>query len=171
MNSWRVTKYNPQNRDINGFYTKEEWTSVSDVGERFGQSIFTLEEYLLKEEKYIEAIKIFLESLEVNQLQISELEKYEENLNDKESEIYTNGMVNLFYKIKNGDMISIDDILILSKLVLRDKLWCKINGDLCFIHFGYDYYMYFGNKNNPENALKKIRELGLFVECIESPYI
>lgn len=119
MNSWRVTKYNPKNRDRNGRYKTKEWTSVSDVGKNFGQSMFTLEEYLLKEELYIEAIRIFLENLEVNQLQINDLEKYEENLNDKEYEIYTNGMANLFYKIKNRDMIIICVLGVRIRLKMR----------------------------------------------------
>lgn len=32
MVSWRITKYDPKDRDQNGVFLKESWTSFSDVG-------------------------------------------------------------------------------------------------------------------------------------------
>lgn len=37
MDNWRltaerITKYNPDNRDENGSYKLDEWTSISDIG-------------------------------------------------------------------------------------------------------------------------------------------
>jgi hypothetical protein len=48
-------------------------------------------------------------------------------------------------KIQEGDLIVESEIENILKLILREKLWCKLvsEGKL-FIHFGYDFYMYIG---------------------------
>ncbi len=38
MKEYRVTKYNPNNRDSKGSYLAEEWTSISDVGKSITKS-------------------------------------------------------------------------------------------------------------------------------------
>lgn len=38
---WRITKYNPLNRDENGLYVKDEWTSFSDIGDFYNDLEFT----------------------------------------------------------------------------------------------------------------------------------
>ena len=47
-----IVKYPPQNY-INGIYEKDEWTDYSDIGKVFDDKLFTLEEYLSVEKKYI----------------------------------------------------------------------------------------------------------------------
>jgi len=37
---YRIVKYNPKFR-INGIYTKNEWTSISDIGDEFDGVFFT----------------------------------------------------------------------------------------------------------------------------------
>jgi hypothetical protein len=34
---YRVTKYDPTRRDARGAYTREEWTSFGDIGQRLGK--------------------------------------------------------------------------------------------------------------------------------------
>lgn len=42
MRSWRITKYDPSNRDVNGSYTLvDEWTEVSDIGCAFEGKVLT----------------------------------------------------------------------------------------------------------------------------------
>ena len=40
LNQYRVTKYDPANR-VNGEYTKDEWTSMYDVGRSYNGKVFT----------------------------------------------------------------------------------------------------------------------------------
>ena len=55
---YRVTKYNPKHRDKKqGNYLKDEWTSVSDIGEKFGEIILDEDEYFTVEKAYI---RVFL---------------------------------------------------------------------------------------------------------------
>jgi len=40
------------------------------------------------------------------------------------------------------------------RLVLREILWCKLESPNGFyIHFGYDYYMYFGSPVSSQRAI------------------
>lgn len=44
MNYYRISKYDPQYR-IDGIYQKDEWTSMSDIGNIYGGKVFTEDEY------------------------------------------------------------------------------------------------------------------------------
>ncbi len=57
-----ITKYPPWNY-VNGCYTKDEWTDYSDIGKIFDDKLFTLEEYLLVEQKYVNVILTILDEL------------------------------------------------------------------------------------------------------------
>ena len=61
QNAIEVTKYNPKYRDANGVYRREEWTDYSDIGNKFNDKIFTLEEYETVETLYIKAARSFFE--------------------------------------------------------------------------------------------------------------
>ena len=52
-NTITITKYNSIFRDENWNYTRNEWTSISDIGKKFDDVLFTKEEYLEIEKKYI----------------------------------------------------------------------------------------------------------------------
>ncbi|MDD3404169.1 MAG: hypothetical protein PHQ72_12570 [Hespellia sp.] len=76
-----------------------------------------------------------------------------------------------FYdSLNNGMLIGAEKIGLVTKLILREMVWGKLVGDSSFIHFGYDYYMYFGFEKDLKNARKSIENTGLFVENIRSPY-
>lgn len=57
MIRYRITKYPPQNRNEQGWYTKEEWTSYVDIGKVYDSGLFTLEDYLKVESNYCEEQK------------------------------------------------------------------------------------------------------------------
>jgi hypothetical protein len=46
MHCWRVTKYDPVYRDLEGNFKKEDWTSYYDIGKVYGGQEFTLSDYL-----------------------------------------------------------------------------------------------------------------------------
>jgi hypothetical protein len=55
MHEYRITKYDPTLRDENGRYTREEWTSFSQVG-----GAVSFEEYVRVEKAYIDTALAFL---------------------------------------------------------------------------------------------------------------
>jgi hypothetical protein len=54
--------------------------------------------------------------------------------------------------------------------ILREEFWCPLEGGDCFLHFGWDYYMYVGVPGPCPEACLLATGSGLFVEPFRSPY-
>jgi hypothetical protein len=163
-----ITKYNPIDRNSEGIYLKEEWTSISDIGKFFDGNLFTKEEYLRTERKYIQSVFFIIDFFEVDKIRIQNLYKY-----TNKKWFKNNKQVNLskFHSILHSGMIigiyrtfEIEKII---KIALREiaSLEIEINPSTK-ITFGYDYYMYLESselKQGLEPVISKIKKLGLFV--------
>lgn len=167
MYCWRITKYNPKNRDFNGAYLKKEWISYSEIGKVFENKKFMVEDYLKIENAYIQAIILFMECLNINYLRIVALQK---KIKPEKNEFYSFSMINAYNSFKKRQLISKELVIIIAKLALRENLWCKLEAEDMYVHFGYDYYMYIGSKNICKDAISKIEKSGLYAEAFESPY-
>ncbi len=80
-------------------------------------------------------------------------------------------MIATYNTIYLGQQVTQKEVADIARLVLRESLWCKLESDRMFVHFGYDYYMFIGSTEPCESTIKKIEKLGLFVEKFESPYL
>lgn len=122
--SYRITKYHKySNEDKKILCTSpEEWTSFSDVG----KGLVSLNEYTKIESEYICLILKICKLHKIKSLKIKELD----NFNHLKQ--YSNNQ-----KITNEE-----DLIKLLKLILREKIWCKLCSRNCEFHFGYDYYLY-----------------------------
>ena len=159
--AYRITKYNPDNRDENGSYKVDEWTSISDIGKEFNGIGFTYDDYISIEEKYISSIREFCNYFDLKEFEIKNLEWYDR---DKWSK-YSLHLKGLFKELPNKKTISIDELVDLSRLILREYVWCDLESDDKGIHFGYDYYMYLDiGKELPEELKIEIQNIGLYVE-------
>lgn len=159
MNSVRITKYDPRNRDANGHYTLvDEWTSISDVGKSFQGKILTMEQYLAIEEKYIQAVEVLLQKNWSSDIAIVDLENHRDET---------------AMDLSEGKTISRTLISDLVKLILREKVWGRLVANNQFkIHFGYDYYMYFVGESLTDDIIEELRMInGLYVEEVRSPYL
>jgi hypothetical protein len=170
MYNWRITKYNPAYRDKSGCYLKDEWTSISDIGNIYDRKVLTYETYRKVEDAYVlSALKFWSESgnnpLIVAYLENSRILNY--GANDLRDIDLDPRLVRIGIAL---DDKALDNIC---RLVLREVIWCKLeskNGG--YIHFGYDYYMYIGSHLLSEESIDRVSDLGLFVEEIsESPYL
>lgn len=152
MNEYRVTKYDPALRDSSGAYTRDEWTSVSDIGRSFGGVVLTREAYRRVEDAYFEAALAFLREAAVATLTVRGLE----GSGDSE--------------VREGEVLTLDQAGELLRRLLREELWCRLEGESSFLHVGYDYYMYIGVPRPCPAAQALARRLGLHVEPFQSPY-
>ena len=170
MICYRITKYNPLYRNASGAYIEDEWTSYFDIGNVFDGKKLTLKQYLKAENSYIETIILFMKFLNLNFLCITNLEKPNKSI--EKNKIYSNEMIKVYEEVHIGHNVSIPEIENIARLVLRENLWCKLECQSMYIHFGYEYYMYIGS-NIPltDSLIEKIEKLGLFVENFESPYL
>lgn len=167
MFCWRIIKYDPKYRDKNGFYTREEWTSFSEIGKVFDNKLFTYRQYCKIEDAYVQSIQLFMDCLSLDSLQVTDLEKHDK----RENIFYDSSMLSIFESVKNNDNLNKRDISTLSRLVLRENLWCKLQSENMFVHFGYDYYMYIGSNMPCKSVISTIQELGLFIGVYNSPYL
>jgi len=170
MFSWKITKYNPKNRDSSGIYLdKDEWTSYSDIGTTIHNNIFTYQKYLAIEDAYVPSIILFMECNALEQLHIAGLEKTHTVLQNDPNN--SEEMKKVFDAIQNRLAFDQKSIAIVARLVLREKLWCTLQAKDMFVHFGWDYYMYIGSTHMCDKAIAKIKAFGLFVEEYRSPYL
>lgn len=171
MLSYRITKYNPTFRNSLGWYEKNDWTSISDIGKQFDGKELTFEDYIKIEDAYVQAIMLFMDFLKLNSLTVTYLEKYWKR---PIPDIYrSKTMLELFKKISVGQELDKSEVADIARLMLRETVWCKPESkDKMFIHFGWDYYMYIGSAEKPaESMIATIEKSGLFVEEFESPYL
>ena len=160
MYSYRVTKYNPKNRNKDDTYTLKEWTSISDFkGEELNS------DYISYEYAYINAIYEFMNLNCIQELYIDELEK------DNSINKYLD--INIDIKdITNYDRLNKEKIKDIIKLILREVIYAKLKSDNKMeVHFGYDYYMYILSKEKFSKNILKFEDTIIYVEEFESPYI
>ncbi|MEK4565518.1 hypothetical protein MKX54_12640 [Alkalihalobacillus sp. FSL R5-0424] len=166
MNKYRVTKYNPANRDQYGIYTdQEEWISYHDIGKQQGKSgLLTVEEYVHIEQLYVEAIVRFMKLHSIESLRVTKLERYEDFVQHFDSRT-TPEMKRLFSSVKDKDQLSIPEIKSFAKLILRELLWAQLEMDECMmVSFGFDYYMYLYSDEPIHSFKRRMESRGLFVE-------
>jgi len=158
--SWRVTKYDPLKRDVEGNYLDhEEWTDFSDVGTKV-----SIEEYLKKEQNYINAIRSFMDEIGLDRVYINALEQWSDEVRNQQAKEFLS-------KIWIGKLVTIQEIQELAKLTLRNAIWCKLGfKKQFFVHFGEDYYMYIGASRDCKKAIDAATKSGLFVEKFNTPY-
>lgn len=166
---WRVTKYNPDFRDENGYYTLiEEWTCPSDIGKVFNEHEFTMLEYLQAETAYIDSVIKFIEESGIDSLRVIQLQ-YTISEEDKTSPLYEKEFETMV--LKEDALVNKNDIRLICKMVLRNFIWCQLySKNNFFVHFGWDYYMYIGSNVNCLSVIEFASNNGLFVEQCVSPY-
>lgn len=161
--NYRITKYNPEFRDENGFYKKDEWTSISDIGKKFNKIILTKEEYKKTENNYIDAIYEILREKNIKKIKVYDLEINKKNLSELSAD-----EKDIIKEINNDKYLDLKKSEKIIRLVLREMLWCKFCSELkdIKIEFGYDYYMYVECSKIKESTINIINKKGLFVEII-----
>ena len=151
MGEYRITKYNPANRD-NGIYTVDEWTSFSDIGSVFNGTKLTEDIYLKTEKAYIDCCIELINREHISNLSLENLECYKDNIT---------------FPTKVFDAEQIRQVI---TACLREQCWFKLVGKDFFIHFGWDYYMYVGT-SLPNVIVEQVAtRYGLYCEIFDSPY-
>ncbi|GAA4226514.1 hypothetical protein GCM10022254_11760 [Actinomadura meridiana] len=158
---YRVTKYDPADRDEQGRYIGDQ-DSTSDHGPI--------------EAAYLEAVATFAAETGVQRLCIREPELSVINFG-LEPTVPGHGLTGLFPDdlsgYHDGAEVPMKVWLELVRAMLRDNgAWCRLEAEHRFsVHVGYDQYLYIGSDQRCERAVTHTRALGLFPERIDrSPY-
>ncbi|MFF1318262.1 RNA-binding protein [Streptomyces chartreusis] len=156
---YRVTKYDPADRDEHGHYRGSEDT-VSDHGEI--------------EEAYLQAVAAFAADTRIAQLSVREPGIISLAHFGVESPMDGFGIERLLpgglADFHDGAEVSLQTGLELVRLMLRDGgAWCRLEVEDTFaVHVGWDQYLYVGSDRPCRGALARIRELGLFPERMDA---
>jgi hypothetical protein len=171
--TWRITKYNPENRDDRGKYQNDEWTSCHDIGKVYNGKEFTANDYINVENTYILAVLSFVNSANISTLKVKNLEKYNDSIKINEGSIeYTDEMIKLFERLEDDAVLEIEQIEQLCRLILREQVWCKLEDtNKLLIYFGYDYYMYISCLSKPDSIISLLEERGLYIEELDSIFL
>ncbi|MFF2776113.1 S1 RNA-binding domain-containing protein [Streptomyces sp. NPDC058052] len=159
---YRVTKYDPADRDRHGYYDGPE-PSTSDHGP--------------VEAAYLRAVAAFAEDTGIEQLAIREPQLGGFVHFGLEPPVDGYGLAGLFPAgpagFHDGALVSIPVATELVRAMLRDNgAWCRLEAEGAFtVHVGWDQYLYIGSNLPCEAALARSRALGLFPERLDaSPY-
>ena len=159
---YRVTKYDPADRDRNGHYVGAE-PATSDHGP--------------VEAAYLQAVAAFAQDTGVDQLAIREPQLGGFTHFGLEPPVDGYGLADLFSTgpagFHDGALVSIGVGLELVRAMLRDNgAWCRLEAEgVLTVHVGWDQYLYLGCSRHCEAALARTRALGLFPERLDaSPY-
>lgn len=166
MKKYRITKYDPRNRNEQGHYLYDHWTETLDVGKVLEGELVTREEYLRVEKDYINAVMSILTDFNQKYLRLVNFHKdsFRDSIEINAKEWFHESEfeeLDLFEDKK----VSLEEIPSIIKLNLRSYFFTslEIAGEF-YVQFGYDFYMYVGC---PKLSLKRIKSLSstsLFVE-------
>ncbi|MEV7194938.1 S1 RNA-binding domain-containing protein [Streptomyces sp. NPDC093510] len=159
---YRVTKYDPADRDEHGHYTGAE-DSVSDHG--------------VLENAYLQAVEAFaaeagIDRLSVREPQVPSLAHFGTGRPQDDfglAALFPTGLAGFH----DGADVPLAVGLELTRLMLRESgAWCRLEWEDAFaVHVGWDQYLYVGSRRPGGRALARTRALGLFPERLDaSPY-
>ena len=152
MFQYRVTKYDPAHR-VKGWYTRDEWISVSEIGNTFDGVVLTDAEYRRTEDAYVTSALEFMREAGVDALSVVGLENHD-----------------VVLAFADGAILQSSEYADVVRRLLREQFWCRLESPSGFVHVGYDYYMYVGVISQCPVAEQLAASLGLFVEAFRSPY-
>ncbi|MFF4249600.1 RNA-binding protein [Streptomyces sp. NPDC001663] len=159
---YRVTKYDPADRDEHGHYTGTEDT-VSDHGEI--------------EAAYLLAVEAFAAEAGIDRLSVREPQVPSLAHLGAERPMEDFGLDGAFPQglagFHDGAEVPLHLGLELVRLMLRDSgAWCRLEAEGTFaVHVGWDQYVYVSSSRPCGQAPARTRELGLFPERLDaSPY-
>lgn len=155
MIEYRVTKYDPANRNERGCYLADEWTCVHNIGSTFAGVVLTEDEYRRVQQAYIDSALAFLNEGGLTSLTVEGLENHKE----------------IALEFGEGSVLSADQMPNLIRQILSEEFWCRLEGKDGFVHFGWDHYMYIGVPHHCPKSERLAKELGLFPEEFASPYV
>jgi hypothetical protein len=154
----RLSKYDPAKRDFTGAFTGSDWVTYSQVGTEVGGRLLTKEEYKRVEDVYVETIVRALREAGLQKVLVEGIRRF-----DKAPRA-TN-------KFRKGQKIDLETASRLIRLSFQDRIEVALSVPRqMYLHFGFDFLVYFGLTKPTPLANAFASEKGLFLEKMASPY-
>lgn len=172
MKQFRITKYNPGFRNNRGHYMYDHWTEISDVGKTLEGELVTKEMYFTAEADYINAIIQVLFENKVTHLRLVAFDKklWKYCLLENKDKWYHRTEFESF-DLFEDKKVYIDELETVLQMLFRGYGFHHLEiKDKCFIHLGYDMYLYIGVDNLSKKLRDKLNKTSIFIEDFTSPY-
>lgn len=169
MYNYNISKYNPEFRDHNRRYQKDEWIAISDIGRVFEGVKLTDAAYMKVEDSYIQAIKQIMKFHSLPSLYCRKYQhsySYDQFLDITKpyNHLYSEELLH-FYRKFSGNILGGEEVDYLCRLQLREDVWSEIYYPRRLkIFICYDYLMGIASSRPLNKILPQIKELGLYIE-------
>ncbi len=143
-NDYSISKYRPQFYNHQFCYTRNEWTSISDIGKSFDDGVLTTNEYLETEQHYIDTAIELARKSGCSYLTVDYLEgKTKDIVQWAEKHSSDFNLLRSAKKIRQGWKIPVSDCADYLRLCLRECCYAEFSNYSHNFHiqFGYEYYM------------------------------
>ena len=161
MKVYSITKYSDDEA-----IKKNDWISVSDIGGVFNGVELTIERYKEVEDSYVNAIRMIAEYMRLESFRVEKVNKWmdlKSKVNEYHyKELYDDNMLQLFEQINDSSVLTLDELLILVRLQLREDIYAipyvpyRLKIFIC-----YDYLMTVHSSKELEGLFEEMRNSGL----------
>ena len=185
MVSWRLSKYNPAQRDARGRYLRDDWTSVSDIGSTFDGQLLTPARYLETETAHVLSIQSFMREFRLEALGVIALDGPDGSLWEgpltadalrpvqadlaarQEDLRQATGIPIIDFNICALDPMQLSGPALEAalRLILREIFMADLGvPTVLSVHMGYDYLLRVQAAHRCPAAVQRVHALGLFLE-------
>lgn len=177
MYRYEISKYDPKYREYhNGyrFYTKSEWTAISDIGKSFENVVLSADEYLRAENAYTDAVRVIMRFKQVDTLiwKANHYSKWQgletmksRNLSTAYECLYSEELYSFYHELRDGLELNEDSVCMAVRLLLREDIGGMLTSPRKIkIYVGYDYLMGVDSSSSLLHMKSQIENLGLFLE-------
>ncbi|MBF0806494.1 MULTISPECIES: hypothetical protein [unclassified Streptococcus] len=119
----------------------DDWTSISDIGQKFHGQLLTYQSYLQEEDRYVSTIQELLQFLHVQNLTVDWCSKFFSLRYHQKHGRLTSTQSQLYQKLDKGLIVNRNEIADIIRLNLRESIDCSLSNTTITIYFDYDYYM------------------------------
>ncbi len=156
MNVVEVNKYSPA-MFRNRRFLRDDWTSVSQVGETWGGEVVTVARYLAVEDLYVRAVTRFMDAAGIDEVCVHGREQWE----DRE---LTGLPLPPRAAPHEGERIAAPDTGDVLRRFLRELAWAELAVAPRFlVHPGYDFRLLIATNVDTTAVEEEVRRSGLFV--------
>ena len=166
-----IVKYSPENYDEKGVYTKDEWTSRSDVGKCYDGKPFAIEEYLDVEQHHINVICAIMDAANCKCLTIRYIEADKAYVAKRIKSSRFHEMDSPLLKSiplleEKRRIYSKEELSDIIRLALRKYIYVELSNKerKLLIEFGYDYYLKVSCSLSDEVLGSLVRKEMLFLD-------
>lgn len=157
LHSYRISKFDPAESETE---RRDDWTSISDVGRRFGGAVLSRSAYEAVESKYVEVLRLGLAEAEISNLHVTDLVRSSIAPSDGRG-------------LTDGTTVGAREALAICRAQLRGEVSCHLFADSDFtVEVGFDLYLYVASPVPLPAMVERATRLGLFVEAdVPPPYL